>query len=228
MKLIYVSGIDGCGKTTQSKLLNEYLNSRSIKSSYQWLRWSPSIGKIISFLKKRNEDKHISNSIEDEDAKVLENESFSKWSKIKSSLFNSLVFRSIWFKYCTWDYYFSYKNASSGWNTDVIILDRYYFDFIVDQSLNYNMSAGSFDKKVKSGILGKIKQPDLFILIDISPEIGWDRKRDGTSMKHLRKLSAVYDISKNDNNVHIVDGSNSVQNIHEQIVSIVSNKLGNI
>ncbi len=222
MKLIYITGIDGCGKTTQSKLLVEYLNARLVKTQYQWLRWSPSIGRVISLFRGSHSKNLTAHVINDSDIKSGENKSFNRWSKFKKILFSIWLFRMLWLKYSTRDYYQSYKRASSEWSGDVIVLDRYYFDFIVDQSINFNESAEIFDRKVKSGILRNLKQPDIFILIDITPEVGWERKRDGTSMDHLKKLSIIYDSAKHNDSVYVIDGSYSEQIVHDEIIKIVS------
>ena len=222
MKLIYITGIDGCGKTTQSKMLTNSLIKDNINAQYQWLRWSPSIGKLISLLKKNNNKIKKKKHVNDSDIQLNENVSFNKWSGFKNQLFSSAIFRLIWQKYSTWDYYFSYKKAASKWNADVLVLDRYYFDFVVDQSLNYNESSVAFERRINSGILKKIKQPDIFILIDITPETGWERKRDGTSLEHLNKLYKVYHEVKTNNNVYTVDGSLPPEQVQDEIKSIVS------
>ena len=128
----------------------------------------------------------------------------------------------MWLKYATWDYYFSYKKVASDWVGDVLVLDRYYFDFIVDQSLNYNENAITFEDRVNNGILQNIIKPDVFILIKITPELGWERKRDGTSIKHLRKLENIYNSIQEKKGVHVIDGSQPQQIVHDKIKSIVT------
>lgn len=228
MRLIYITGIDGCGKTTQSKMLSAYLNENGFKAQYQWLRWSPSIGKIISILKKsssgkiNNEKKWSNNDI---DLQCRENDSYNKWTDLKAGLFSISVFKYLWIKYATWDYYYSYKKVSSNWCSDFLVLDRYYFDFIVDQSLNFREPVIDFEKRVETGYLKKFRQPDLFILIDISPEIGWDRKKDGTSMAHLIKIEKAYKSITARKDVHVINGTQTANEIHHEIRGIAMDLL---
>jgi len=51
MKIIYISGIDGCGKTTQAKVLVQDLERKGVKTEYIWLRWEPSLLPVINFFK---------------------------------------------------------------------------------------------------------------------------------------------------------------------------------
>lgn len=222
MKLIYITGIDGCGKTTQSKMLTDYLIEHGTNAQYQWLRWSPSIGKLISLIKKDNVKEKIEKlAATDNCTQIIENKTFVKWADFKRRVFSSEVFRFVWSKYATWDYYFAYKKSCSSWNSEVIVLDRYYFDFIVDQSLNYEESPEKFESRIGGGILKNVKKPDVFILIDITPEIGWDRKRDGTSMTHLRKLYVSYNSIKSEKSVYVIDGSMSSELVRDEIINII-------
>ena len=75
--------------------------------------------------------------------------------------------------------------------------------------------------------LKKFVKPDIFILIDIPPEIGWERKRDGTSMSHLKRLAQVYDEVKGQENVITIQGQQTTKEISEEIKTVVLNELRN-
>jgi len=229
--VIYISGIDGCGKTTQAKLLNEFLLKENYDSQYQWLRWSPSIGKFISIAKsliKSSKSKTPANKTDkadDQEIKHSENQHFGKWSQLKNQLFSMPLFHFFWDKYSLWDYYRAYQQNSCQWNSDIIILDRYLMDFFVDQSINHNESIEQYQNRLNANTLKKFAKPDIFILIDIPPETGWERKRDGTSMKHLDRLSKVYNEVKNQENVVTIQGQQSTEAIQEEIKTVVLNEL---
>ncbi len=226
MKLIYISGIDGCGKTTQSKKLVSHLNEMDFNAQYQWLRWSPSIGKIINLFKKENITNQVSDSKNlERDTQLEENKSFSKWYKFKNNLFSSKTFSYFWLKYATWDYYISYKQVSKKWTSNILVLDRYYFDFIIDQSINFNESPTVFDETVNRGILKQLRKPDIFIIIDIPPQVGWERKRDGTSIEHLKKLDNAYKTISLNKNIYIVDGTQTENKVSKDINEIVLKEL---
>ncbi|MFK5891975.1 MAG: hypothetical protein QM504_02000 [Pseudomonadota bacterium] len=234
MFVIYISGIDGCGKTTQAKLLNEFLINENYDSQYQWLRWSPSIIRIISTAKsllsfaisdktKNKKTKTVTHS--DETLKQSENLHFSKWTLLKKKLFSMRLFSFLWDSYSLRDYYRSYQQSSNNWTSEIIILDRYLMDFFVDQSINYNESVNNYKSRLNENILNRFKKPDLFFLIDISPETGWERKRDGTSMKHLNILANVYNEIKTEDGIFTIQGQQSKEAIHEEIKRIVVKEL---
>ena len=142
MKLIYISGIDGCGKTTQAQLLVERLRSDGKSADYQWLRWEPSIVPMIKAVKfilgKSRKPGTAETRITRED------KAHSKWGGLKKRLFSSGAFRKLWLAYATRDYYRAYKKASRKWDAEYIVMDRYIFDFMIDQSLNYGINIKSF------------------------------------------------------------------------------------
>lgn len=225
MKIIYITGIDGCGKTTQSKMLVDHLNVNQVSSQYQWLRWSPSVVRLINFIKKNKlsfiKKSKSTKSTKDMSLQLQENADFKDWSAFKTRLFSSTIFKYIWLKYAVWDYFLSYIKSKRSWKSEVVVLDRYYFDFIVDQSINFNENITDFQSRIENSILKNVVAPDLFILIEIAPETGWERKRDGTSLSHLKKLNKVYSSVKFDDNVIIIDGNLPVQMINEEINKVV-------
>lgn len=224
MKLIYISGIDGCGKTTQAELLASWLQSNGYSAEYQWLRWEPSIVPLIKSVKKRlgngprkNTERPVEIRSADEDKTHM------MWGNIKSGLFSSKLFQKLWLWYATKDYYRAYRKACRQWSADYIIMDRYILDFAIDQSLNYCVDTNCFLETLESTSVSLMKKPDLSILIDIPAEVGYQRKLDGTALGYLKTRRDCYSqVADSENTIHI-DGTDSVDNIHKQIRSWVSN-----
>ena len=121
-----------------------------------------------------------------------ENKAHSSWTVLKSRLMSNPMFRWVWMKYATGDYFSSYKKARARWHSDYIVMDRYIFDFAVDQSLNFGMAPADFIKKSLSTPLRNMQTPDYSIFINIPAEVGYKRKMDGTSLEYLREREALY------------------------------------
>lgn len=224
MKLIYISGIDGCGKTTQAELLVSWLQANGYSAEYQWLRWEPSIVPLIKSVKTllgKGSKKNTGNSIEIRSAN--EDKTHMRWGNIKSRLFSSKLFQRIWLWYATRDYYKAYQKACQHWSADYIVMDRYILDFAIDQSLNYNVDTNRFLETLESTAVNLMKKPDLSILIDIPAEVGYQRKLDGTALEHLKVRRECYSQVNDSGSIVHIDGTHSVDSMHDQIRSWVAN-----
>ncbi|MES9906386.1 MAG: hypothetical protein ABW168_27355 [Sedimenticola sp.] len=224
MILIYISGIDGCGKTTQSRHLQDWLKTTHHSAEYQWLRWEPSIipilkkaRKLLSLSKNNTEPGLGHTATEDKDE--------ARWGNFKHRLLATRFFQSIWLHYATSDYYKAYRHKSCEWDSDFIILDRYLYDFIVDQAVNMSCSASELDSRLQKTRLNKMKRPDYFVYIDIPAEVGYERKMDGTPLTYLKKRGHLYKELANGETTLCIDGTQSPDAIHAEIRAWISNKL---
>lgn len=220
MKIIYISGIDGCGKTTQATQLVELLKKQGLSVEYQWLRWEPSIVNSLKLIKKILGK----NAKQTHKAAATNEKADNKWSNIKKHLMKSKLFRYFWLKYASIDYYLAFKKAVKNWDADIIIMDRYIFDFTVDQSINFNLNIDEMNKVLSNSKIAKMHVPDHNIIINIPAEIGYRRKMDGTSVSYLKEREKLYNSMHGENVLHI-DGTESVEDIQKAITNWVSPRL---
>ena len=233
MFLIYISGIDGCGKTTQAKRLVERLRAEGLSAEYQWLRWEPSVlgcikalRRTVAWKSRRKSQPTEYNAAISGFAADSEEEAYNKWRGLKRRFFSVALFRKIWLSYAVRDYARAYRRTAPLWRSDYMVLDRYLFDFVVDQSLNLGMSVGDFGEWVRHGPLRDMKEPDLSVIIHLPAETARERKNDGTPLAYLRDRAACYkEIPRSDRALH-VDGTQSVEAIHGEIARWVSERIG--
>ena len=224
MILIYISGIDGCGKTTQALSLVEWLQEQGHSAEYQWLRWEPSIVPLIKKFKKILRKKSaVSN---DNKAKVAELDAdHAKWGKLKSSLFSSAIFRKLWLYYATHDYYRAYKKAHKKWSSDYIIMDRYIIDFMIDQSLNFGIDVSTFIENAQKTAIDKMESAALSVLIDIPAEVGYQRKLDGTPLAYLAERRNSYLSIPDSEKLLRLNGTDDIDEIQTAIRQWITNHL---
>ena len=133
MFLIYISGIDGCGKTTQAGLLVDLLKENGFDAQYAWLRWEPSLRKVFSFLKSASK-KTEKNTI------LLKNEleriQHNEWVSLKTKILSFNIIRRLWWVYACADYYFRSRKPFRKLNSEVVVIDRYLLDFLIE-TLNF-------------------------------------------------------------------------------------------
>lgn len=218
--IIYLSGIDGCGKTTQAMKLVETLKNQGLSIEYQWLRWEPSIVNGLKLIKKLLGK----NSRQSSKAAATNEKADSKWDNIKKSLMKSRLFRYFWLKYASNDYYRAYKKAIKNWQADIIIMDRYIFDFTVDQSINFNLNLDEMIKVFSNSKISIMHNPDFSIIINIPAEIGYKRKMDGTSISYLKQREKLYNAIQGDNVLHI-DGTTSIEDIQTSIYNWINPRI---
>ncbi len=224
MILIYISGIDGCGKTTQALSLVEWLQEQGHSAEYQWLRWEPSIVPLIKKFKNSVRKKSVVNN--ENKAKIAELDAdHAKWGKLKTALFSSAIFRKLWLYYATRDYYHAYKKAHKTWSSDYIIMDRYLIDFIIDQSLNFGIDVSSFIENTRKTAINKMEPASLSVLIDIPAEIGYQRKLDGTPLAYLTERRKSYLSIPDSNKLLRLDGTDDIDEIQTSIRQWITNHL---
>lgn len=221
MTVIYVSGLDGCGKTTQAQLLVRRLQEKGLSAEYRWLRWEPSLAPLINTVNGLVSHRHRGLRGDDTERIRLENRTHSTWSQAKRGLLSSAIFRGAWLRYAAYDYRRAYRRARRSWKSEIIVLDRYLYDFLVDQSLNLGITPNQLLAGRLRSILRSISTPDLGIVIDVTPQLGYERKRDGTSIEYLVKREPLYRNFDAASHVLHVDGAQDPQAVSDQIFSWV-------
>jgi len=221
MTIIYISGIDGCGKTTQAKLLVDILIKNGINAEYMWLRWEPTLKKLLNFTRVLA-IKNNSNGI---GLKEKENIQYNKWTNIKKKVLSNIIPRKLWLFYACNDYYYSCKRKIHNVDAELIVLDRYIYDFIIDQAINLNISHRDCFALIQNKKLSKFKFPDLNIILDIPSNIAYQRKMNGTSINHLKVRGAYYQNMFNSENTVHFDGTESLPSLKKKILNCVNSFL---
>lgn len=157
--LVAIEGIDACGKATQSKLLTERLNGRRIA----FPRYETPVGAEIL----RN----------------LQGEwTAAYWSKPEPKLnsilrphgaVNALVRQALF----TFDRYLAAAEIEAKLVAGIhVVLDRYWLSGVI-----FGSSEG-LDDKMLEAVHQRLPQPDLWLLLDVSPEESIKRRPDRRDM----------------------------------------------
>lgn len=204
---IIFCGLDGCGKTTQAKNLLNYFIKCNVESNYVWLRYPFRL--IIPFViflrffklsayprtiqKKNNGIKNL------QDHKFL------------SFLWEKLLFYDLKI-----DYYFKVKKPIDS--NKIIILDRSIIDTVVDLVLvTGNTKKLEYFLKKFSTLLPPSRQ---MILLDITPELSFERNKDEDLEQLIIRRDLYHKICQI-NNLKIIDGTQNVDDIHQQILTLI-------
>ncbi len=218
---VYISGIDGCGKTTQAKQLVKALTDAGVNAEYAWLRWEPSLRVIFNALKSLRKKKP---PISGEERHQKEDRTENDWVAFKKKLLKNPFFRKAWMGYASLDYYLGYLLGMRKVKSRVVVLDRYVHDFMVDQGVNLGKSPEECFSIAENFFIRKFRFPDLNIIIDLPPEEGYKRKMDGTSLGHLEARSHFYQALDGKNTIHL-DGLADIETLAATIKGQVFKRL---
>lgn len=225
MIFIYVSGIDGCGKTTQAQLLVKRLNECGRSAEYCWLRWEPTLPIIRVARRFLNRNRHVVAKTSESQAGT-ENLQHARWRRMKRRLLSFSLFRQLWLAHATRDYGMAYRKASAAWKSEFVVLDRYVFDFIVDQALNLDVSPARFSAALPDWFRTQVPMSHIAVIIDIPAEVGYARKRDGTSLAYLNERERLYAEFSAAGQVLHVDGTRPQEAIHQDIFTWIDRQYG--
>lgn len=214
--ILYFTGIDGAGKTTViNKLKETCLKDRNVE--VVWGRYTPRLVRFITSIVKR---KKISSSM---NYNGMSEKDYSSWKQFKKTKLKSNIIKKSVFAFQVFDYMFQVRKIENKIkkNKDVLIIDRYILDFLVDQSINYGNITDWFLSKYLLKKLNKIKS---IFFIDIPIEIAFKRKKDIPSLEYLDDRKKVYlSFSKICNNIRIISNDRDIKETIKNINNIIEN-----
>lgn len=199
-KLIVIEGVDGCGKTTQSGILCDYLREKGFCVHHTTEPTQSGLGGMVrdalSGEYKRTSEELAAMFMAD---RVSHN--VSKTNGIKMHLERG----------------------------DIVVCDRYYYSSLAYQGIDGAMQWVA-DMNLKSPV---IEKPDLCIFIDMDPEKCFEHISAGRAHLEIfeknsakiadtrRRYMAVFDYLGGRDNVVIIDGGRTIEEVSKDIKNAV-------
>ena len=203
--VIIFCGLDGSGKTTQAKKLLIYLESKKISSKYVWLRYPNFFSlPIAGFLRLFG----VSGYPIPEEKKSQGLDDLSTHKNLKKlwiwSLYND-------FKFVCWK-----KLLRPIKNKKILILDRFVIDTVVELAINTDQE-DNFDS-ISKKFFKFIPNNSVIFFLDIDPKISYERNHE-EDLITLQKKRKIYQKICKSLNISIIDGTKSIEIIHNGILT---------
>jgi dTMP kinase len=212
--LVCFTGVDGCGKTTQAKMLVDHLNSIGYKTTYIWSRGSSQWGKTLIKIGRKIigvNERSLSNNPD----------SYMEYQKKKSKvLFKFKLFRFIWFLLVEVEHIIKLRSIILPLlrSNQIVVCDRYLWDSIVDLAISFNESKEWVHKRIKFFLGRIIPHPKLSLFLSVSSDVAMGRKDDIPSRVYIERRIPIYCYLANSLNMIFIDGTKDSNAIKKKIL----------
>ena len=186
--LISISGVDGSGKTLQSKLLVKALQQCDIGTKYMWIRCGcTSFGQV--FIRSGKALSHLLRLDKGMKSLSQQNDRITLRHQYLENRFIRFFWTFIIFVELT--LFYNLKVRIPLLFGKVVICDRYLLDALVE------IGVSAKDKNSHDGFCGTLLRllspsPNISFLIDISPGVVLERKSEEFSERDLNKQRLLY------------------------------------
>ena len=210
MKLIYILGIDGSGKTTLAKNLIKQLKNQDSPFHYCYAQHIPFLLKPFKLIARKSLLKST-DEFQDYSYYINKKKSYSKKLRIISHIYGF-----IWLL----DYYLrtGVKILYHRFLRHNLIMDRYFLDIVVNISETLDLNDAQMTKFAK--FVSKLfPMPSKFYFIDIPEKVAYARKNDIQSIQYLTERKIKYQKLSEIFNFKYFDGTKSPEELMKTILS---------
>lgn len=209
--LVSLSGVDGCGKTSQSRWLQQAMTSLGIATDVVWNHLAGNVSLDLI----RNPAKRMLRL-----ARVPVEPLANFEDRIEPAEASTMdPIRGIWSSYVTMSNSLEQRIRAlrSLARGQVVVFDRGPLDLAVRMEVIYR----SHVKRQRRLVQLAAPRPDLAFLLDIPAELSVQRKDDIWSPRQLREQSATYRALAARFGVHVLDGSRPPAELAAEIAKAV-------
>lgn len=208
-KMIVLSGLDGSGKSTQTKLLAERLTAEGIPAQPIWNRWEPRLSAPMIEIAKKFLSLFAGASERD----------YESFREAKRKTMQNPLKRALWQTLVWSEYAWQVRDRISAplRRGSTVICDRYVYDTLIDIAINFSVPPENIEELMEHPLLALFPKPALSVIVDIDPIIGASRKSDGTPASYLADRREHYKEIARILGAPVIDGSSSIELVFESL-----------
>jgi thymidylate kinase len=200
-KLVLLLGLDGTGKSTQSRLLVEEARERGLLADSIWARWDPLL--LSPLLRLRRIGVGGSGEIGSAD--------YLSW---KRRLFRSGIARAAWRRAAAADHFLrvGMRLRRTLRMNDFVVCDRYYHDALVDMAVGFGG-----EPPAPVGMHRLFPKADVTLLLDAPEDVLLSRKVDVPSREYLAVRRPLYLELAARNGWPVIDALQPAADVHQAL-----------
>lgn len=213
--IVSFSGIDSAGKTTQIDLLFDYCKKKKIGVKKVWSKARGTPGVLLLKELVRRDKK-----MDDQEKKEYRKQVFMNPKKQKL-LYVASMLDLCWY----WGIYYRVM----GWFRKLLICDRYLWDTYVE--LNQDFPCVNIDKsKLWRFVKWLTPKPKVSFVFVIPAEVSLarDHQKNAAGIEDVevkkKKIETYMKCVEEGRWTHVMDGLNSIEQLHEQVLDAVGVK----
>ena len=193
-RLVALCGIDGVGKSTQAAHLAAWARERGLRADVLWCRWDPLLARPAIRLLNRYSGSPTAGA---DDA------AHDRRRGLKRRVLSVAPLRVAWRSLMVLDYGLrtSVRVRRARRRLDLLVLDRYWHDVIVD------LSAGGEMAKPPRLLTFLLPRPDRVVVLELPEEKALTRQPDALDLTHLRQRRELYGVVAREPDAELVDAS---------------------
>lgn len=220
MRLILVTGLDGCGKTTQVQKLFE---DQRVASgwSYVWGRWEPRLTGLLMDLWRRRKAGLEAGQ------RPTEDRGHADFVAKKQQLFESAWKRRLWMTLVLLEYLpqLWLRLLPAILRGRGVLCDRAHPDLWVDLTVNFGGDASLLAEISRHPLCRLLPRVDRLVLLKVDPEVGYRRKMDGTPLAYLQAREPLYEALTALLPARSVDADGPLETVQERLCEAVGDLL---
>ena len=203
-RLVALCGIDGVGKSTQAANLVAWARERGLNADVLWCRWDPLLARPAIRLLNRYSRGGTTGGTGSE---------HERRRGLKRRVLSVAPLRAAWRSLMVLDYGIrtGVRVRRARRRLDLLVLDRYWHDVIVD------LSAGGEMAKPPRLLTLLLPRADLVLVLELPEEEAIVRQPDALDLTHLRQRRQLYDVLARQPGAALVDASGTEQDVSEAI-----------
>ncbi len=186
--LICFVGVDGSGKTTQAKMLVDWLAAQGLKPMYVWSRGEVlQIRQVFLRLGRKalgTSEREIAN----------DKKSYREYQSRKSILLRNPIVRFLWSTATRFEHIAQINRDIRGKMMDgyIVVCDRYFWDSAIDMAILNNKKPEWLFNRINQLLWSRVPNPTATFFIDIPPEEALKRKDDIPSLEYVKRRVDMY------------------------------------